>query len=113
ILWCQQLAKDQSKLCVFAPEGETIKDALYKDGRFYSCLEKKEWQLVENKKYRPSNYCVDNLANRSFEVVVKTKPLPWNVDCSNLQLYLHMTRTTRVFSLNFLSSLSFEQNEEI
>ncbi|CAM4564818.1 unnamed protein product, partial [Lepidochelys olivacea] len=45
ILWCQQLAKDQSKLCVFAPEGETIKDALYKDGRFYSCLEKKEWQL--------------------------------------------------------------------
>ncbi|EMP27674.1 hypothetical protein UY3_15229 [Chelonia mydas] len=82
ILWCQQLAKDQSKLCVFAPEGETIKDALCKDGRFYSCLEKKEWQLVENKKYRPSDYCVDNLANRSFEVVVKTKPLPWKVDCS-------------------------------
>uniref|UniRef100_A0A8C3RWD8 Serine protease n=1 Tax=Chelydra serpentina TaxID=8475 RepID=A0A8C3RWD8_CHESE len=73
ILWCQQLVKDSSKLCVFAPEGETIKDALCKDGRFHSCLEKKEWQLRENKKYRPSDHCVDNLANRSFEVVVKTK----------------------------------------
>ncbi|XP_030417772.1 protein FAM111A-like [Gopherus evgoodei] len=82
ILWCRQLVKDLSKLCVFAPEGETIKDALCKDGRFHSCLEEKEWKLVENGKCRTSNHCVDNLANKSFEVVVKTKQPFKARDCS-------------------------------
>uniref|UniRef100_A0A8C8RFW5 Protein FAM111A n=1 Tax=Pelusios castaneus TaxID=367368 RepID=A0A8C8RFW5_9SAUR len=73
ILSCWQLAKDLNKLCVFAPKGETLKDALCKDGRFLSCLEQKEWHMMEGQLCRPSDHCVNKLANRSFEVVVKTK----------------------------------------
>ncbi|XP_006263625.2 serine protease FAM111A [Alligator mississippiensis] len=73
ILQCQQLAKDRCNLCVFAPEGETIKDALCKDGRFLPLLEQEEWGLVENKKFICSGYTVDSLANRCFDVEVKIK----------------------------------------
>ncbi|XP_065447080.1 LOW QUALITY PROTEIN: serine protease FAM111B-like [Chrysemys picta bellii] len=78
ILWCQQLVKDLIKLCVFAPEGETIKDALCKDGRFHSCLDKKEWKMESVELV----ITMLNLANRSFEVVVKTKQPSKAGDCS-------------------------------
>ncbi|KYO40750.1 protein FAM111A isoform B [Alligator mississippiensis] len=54
-------------------EGETIKDALCKDGRFLPLLEQEEWGLVENKKFICSGYTVDSLANRCFDVEVKIK----------------------------------------
>uniref|UniRef100_A0A8C3HWF6 Protein FAM111A n=1 Tax=Chrysemys picta bellii TaxID=8478 RepID=A0A8C3HWF6_CHRPI len=64
ILWCQQLVKDLIKLCVFAPEGETIKDALCKDGRFHSCLDKKEWKM-ESVELKQSTL-IDELFAKAF-----------------------------------------------
>lgn len=71
-----QLLRERCKLCVFAPEGETIKDALCKDGRFLPLLEEKEWALMKGKTSIVNTYRVDKtLANKSFHVEVKIKRL--------------------------------------
>ncbi|XP_039393203.1 LOW QUALITY PROTEIN: serine protease FAM111A [Mauremys reevesii] len=67
----QEFIKERCKICVFAPKGETIKNALCKDGRFLPLLEEKEWYLVENSEtLYNSHYSVDDLDSRSFEVQV-------------------------------------------
>ncbi|XP_008108979.2 serine protease FAM111A isoform X3 [Anolis carolinensis] len=73
IIRCNQLLKEHSNLCVFAPKEETIKDALCKDGRFTSLLKERDWVLMENKKSIPNNLTVDSLSNRTFTVHVKTE----------------------------------------
>ncbi|TFJ98512.1 protein fuzzy-like protein [Platysternon megacephalum] len=67
----QEFIKERCKICIFAPKGETIKNALCKDGRFLPLLEEKEWYLVENSEtLHYSHYSVDDLDNQSFEVQV-------------------------------------------
>ncbi|XP_074854226.1 serine protease FAM111A isoform X2 [Carettochelys insculpta] len=74
IMWCQELTKQRCKICVFAPKGETIKEALCKDGRFLPLLKEKEWHLVENSEsLQYTHYSVDNLASQSFEVEIQTE----------------------------------------
>ncbi|KFO29530.1 protein FAM111A [Fukomys damarensis] len=46
IVKCGELHKKGNKLCVFGLKGETIKDALCKDGRFLSFLETDCWKLI-------------------------------------------------------------------
>ncbi|EHA98798.1 Protein FAM111A [Heterocephalus glaber] len=43
---CEELCKKGNKLCVFGIKGETIKDALCRDGRFLSLLETHHWRLI-------------------------------------------------------------------
>ncbi|XP_034618053.1 LOW QUALITY PROTEIN: protein FAM111A [Trachemys scripta elegans] len=70
----QEFIKERCKICVFAPKGETIKNALCKDGRFLPLLEEKEWYLVENSEtLHYSHYSVDDLDNQSFEVQVESE----------------------------------------
>ncbi|XP_067406727.1 serine protease FAM111A-like [Emydura macquarii macquarii] len=72
IMWCQKLVQERCKICIFAPKGEIIKKALCEDGRFLPILEEKEWCLVENSnKITISEFPVDGLNNRSFEVELK------------------------------------------
>ncbi|XP_030743379.1 serine protease FAM111A [Echinops telfairi] len=72
IVKCNQLHIKGSQLCVYAFKGETIKDALYKDGRFLSFLEKEEWKLIENLELIIENtQPVDELEGRLFELEVE------------------------------------------
>nr|XP_006120946.1 protein FAM111A isoform X1 [Pelodiscus sinensis]XP_025039323.1 protein FAM111A isoform X1 [Pelodiscus sinensis]XP_025039324.1 protein FAM111A isoform X1 [Pelodiscus sinensis] len=72
IMWCQELEEQRCRICVFALKGETIKEAVCKDGRFHSILGEKEWKIVENcETIHNSHYSVDDLDNRIFEVEVE------------------------------------------
>ncbi|KAF7235983.1 hypothetical protein EYD10_17187 [Varanus komodoensis] len=73
IIRCPQLLKERCKLCIFAPKGETIKDALCKDGRFIPELEGKEWNLMEGKRSIPNTFSVNSLSGKMFEVELKTE----------------------------------------
>ncbi|CAD7687309.1 unnamed protein product [Nyctereutes procyonoides] len=74
LIKCRQLHKEGCKLCVYAFKGETIKDAVCKDGRFLSFLEKEDWKLIKNlDSILESTQTVDNLEGELFEVEVEKR----------------------------------------
>ncbi|XP_029812738.1 protein FAM111A [Suricata suricatta] len=74
IVKCRHFHKEGSKLCVYAFKGETIKDALCKDGRFLSFLEKEDWRLIKNlDSILESSQTVDDLEGTVFEVEVEKR----------------------------------------
>ncbi|XP_053141205.1 serine protease FAM111A [Hemicordylus capensis] len=78
IIRCKWLLEERCNMCVFAPKGETVKEALCKDGRFMSVLNKQEWVLMNGKKSIDNSYSVDSLSKKSFSnkifsVEVETK----------------------------------------
>ncbi|XP_059116212.1 serine protease FAM111A-like [Peromyscus eremicus] len=48
ILKCGKLHAQGNKLCVYGIKGESIKDTLRKDGRFYSFVESDHWKLISD-----------------------------------------------------------------
>ncbi|XP_033013789.1 protein FAM111A [Lacerta agilis] len=68
LIRCSQLLKEYCTLCVFAPKGETIKDALCSDGRFKPELTEKDWRLMEDNKAIANTHSVNNLSNKIFYV---------------------------------------------
>ncbi|XP_064220932.1 serine protease FAM111A [Aotus nancymaae] len=77
IVKCGMLHKKGYKLCVYAFKGETIKDALCKDGRFRSFLENDDWKLIENHDSILENtQLVDQLEDRLFQVEVEKRMGP-------------------------------------
>ncbi|XP_034981947.1 serine protease FAM111A [Zootoca vivipara] len=68
LIRCRQLLKEYCKLCVFAPKGESIKDALCSDGRFKPELEEKNWVLMEDSKAIANTHSVNDLSNKIFYV---------------------------------------------
>ncbi|XP_002755411.5 serine protease FAM111A [Callithrix jacchus] len=77
IVKCGKLHKKGYKLCVYAFKGETIKDALCKDGRFCSFLENDDWKLIENHDSILENtQPVDELEGKLFQVEVDNRMGP-------------------------------------
>ncbi|XP_037014261.2 serine protease FAM111A [Artibeus jamaicensis] len=69
-----ELHKEGIKLCVYAFKGETIKEAVCKDGRFLSFLENDDWKLILNLDSIVENtQCVDELEGKLFQVEVEKK----------------------------------------
>lgn len=69
-----ELHKEGCKLCVYAFKGETVKDAVCKDGRFLSFLENADWKLIENlDSIVESTQRVDDLEGKLFQVEVEKK----------------------------------------
>ncbi|KAM5317321.1 serine protease FAM111A-like [Glossophaga mutica] len=69
IVKCTKLHKEGVKLCVYAFKGETIKEAVCKDGRFLSFLESGDWKLILNLDSVVENtQCVDELEGKLFQV---------------------------------------------
>lgn len=69
-----ELQKDGFKLCVYAFKGETIKDAVCKDGRFLSLLENGDWKLIGNlDSIVESSQPVDDLEGKLFQVEVEKR----------------------------------------
>ncbi|XP_010333278.3 LOW QUALITY PROTEIN: serine protease FAM111A-like [Saimiri boliviensis] len=77
IVKCGKLHKKGYKLCVYAFKGETIKDALCKDGRFRSILENDDWKLIENHDSILENtQLVDELEGKLFQVETENRMGP-------------------------------------
>lgn len=69
IVKLRQLHRQGCKLCIYAFKGETIKDALCKDGRLLSFLERDDWKLIKNlDSILENTQPVDDLEGKLFEV---------------------------------------------
>uniref|UniRef100_F6VZZ2 FAM111 trypsin like peptidase A n=3 Tax=Equus caballus TaxID=9796 RepID=F6VZZ2_HORSE len=69
-----ELHKEGCKLCIYAFKGETIKDALCKDGRFLSCLENDDWKLIKNlDSILENTQPVDDLEGKLFQIEVEKR----------------------------------------
>ncbi|XP_023440630.1 serine protease FAM111A [Dasypus novemcinctus] len=74
IVKCKTLQDNGCILCVYAFKGETIKDAVCKDGRFYSFLENTDWKLIKNMDtILECTLPVDDLEENFFELEVKKR----------------------------------------
>lgn len=76
IIRCKQLLNENCSLCVFAPGNETIKDALYNDGRFMPNLKEEDWKVMEENKVIPITRPVKGMSNKTFTIHVATKRQP-------------------------------------
>ncbi|XP_054296684.2 serine protease FAM111A isoform X1 [Pongo pygmaeus] len=86
IVKCGKLHKKGCKLCVYAFKGETIKDALCKDGRFLLFLESDDWKLIENNdSILESTQPVDELEGKHFQVEVEKRMVPSAAASQNLE----------------------------
>ncbi|XP_072420685.1 serine protease FAM111A-like [Chiloscyllium punctatum] len=67
------LREDGHDLCVYAFEGETIREALRKDGRFSPVIEQNVWSLVDEHRCLQFTLTVDDLRDKCFEVQVSNE----------------------------------------
>ncbi|XP_066107695.1 serine protease FAM111A-like [Saccopteryx bilineata] len=74
IVKCGELHKEGCMLCVYAFKGETVKDAICKDGRFLPVLEKHDWKLDEIEGIGTEcTQRVDDLEGKSFHIILIVK----------------------------------------
>ncbi|XP_013913939.1 PREDICTED: protein FAM111A-like [Thamnophis sirtalis] len=74
----RDLLKEYCILCICAPKGESIKDALCNDGRFLPFLKEENWTLEDGATIIDNNFPVDNLSGQVYNIGVEPKPEP---DC--------------------------------
>ncbi|XP_059498728.1 serine protease FAM111A-like [Stegostoma tigrinum] len=73
IIKCGSLRKDGHDMCIYAFQGETIREALCKDGRFLSIIEQNVWSLVEGHRCLQFTLTVNDLHDKCFEVQVSNE----------------------------------------
>ncbi|XP_032084261.1 protein FAM111A-like [Thamnophis elegans] len=74
----RDLLKEYCILCICAPKGESIKDAMCNDGRFLPFLKEENWTLEDGATIIDNNFPVDNLSGQVYNIGVEPKPEP---DC--------------------------------
>nr|XP_019609615.1 PREDICTED: protein FAM111B [Rhinolophus sinicus] len=75
ILKIMELHVKGSTLCIYAPKGETLKEALCKDGRFRSDLEELQWNLMDgHKNIHGKQSKVEEVSGRILEMDIIRKP---------------------------------------
>ncbi|XP_045414089.1 serine protease FAM111A [Lemur catta] len=112
IVKCGQLHKEGYKLCVYAFKGETIKDALCKDGRFLSCLEKDDWKLIEKLDTIVENtQPVDELEGKLFQVEVVKRMSPGAAVAENSESQRRNTCVLREHIVDQYPSLKKESEK--
>lgn len=68
------LHEKASTLCIYALEGETLRDSLCKDGRFRSDLDEFEWKLIENHtNIHGKQSTVEEVAGKTLELDISKK----------------------------------------
>uniref|UniRef100_A0A8C0JI69 Family with sequence similarity 111 member B n=1 Tax=Canis lupus dingo TaxID=286419 RepID=A0A8C0JI69_CANLU len=74
ILKIKELHERGSTVCVYALKGETIKEALSKDGRFRSDLDEFEWKVMEDhQKIHGKQSLVDEVSGKTLEMDIFKK----------------------------------------
>ncbi|XP_006189703.1 protein FAM111B [Camelus ferus] len=75
IVQIKELHEKGSTLCIYALKGETIREALCKDGRFRSDLDTFEWKLIEDyNKIHGKQSTVDEVSGKKLEMEIFKKP---------------------------------------
>ncbi|KAL6085367.1 hypothetical protein STEG23_025951 [Scotinomys teguina] len=86
ILKCRDLHQEGNKLCVYGFKGESIKDTLRRDGRFYSFVESDHWKLINDLDTIIENtQPVDELEDKLFQVEFERKMCPQASDSTDLE----------------------------
>ncbi|XP_070583091.1 serine protease FAM111A isoform X1 [Erythrolamprus reginae] len=67
------LLNEYCTFCIFAPRGESIKDALCNDGRFLPLLKEMNWTLVKDGISIDNDFLVATLSNEVYEIEVESK----------------------------------------
>ncbi|XP_028370862.2 protein FAM111B [Phyllostomus discolor] len=68
------LHEQASTLCIYALKGETLREALCKDGRFRSDLDEFEWKLIENHtNIHGKQSTVEEVAGKTLELGISKK----------------------------------------
>ncbi|XP_053416062.1 serine protease FAM111A [Nycticebus coucang] len=112
IVKCGQLHKDGYKLCVYAFKGETIKDALCKDGRFLSFLGNDDWKLIEKlDTVVESHQPVDELEGKLFQVEVIKRMGPKKAAAENSESKERSTCVLREYIVDQCPSLKKESEK--
>ncbi|XP_032137994.1 protein FAM111B isoform X1 [Sapajus apella] len=74
IVKIKTLHEKGSKLCIYALKGETIQEALCKDGRFRSDIDEFKWKLMEgHKKIYGKQSIVDEVSGKVLEMDISKK----------------------------------------
>ncbi|XP_039100950.1 serine protease FAM111B [Hyaena hyaena] len=74
ILKINELHEKATTLCVYALKGETIKEALSKDGRFRSDLDEFEWEVMEDHKtIHGKESLADDVSGKTLEMDIFKK----------------------------------------
>ncbi|XP_032706776.1 protein FAM111B, partial [Lontra canadensis] len=74
ILRIKEVYEKGSTLCIYALKGETIKEALVKDGRFRSDLDEFEWEIREDhQKIHGKQSLVDEVSGKTLEMDIFKK----------------------------------------
>ncbi|XP_064432448.1 serine protease FAM111B isoform X2 [Mirounga angustirostris] len=74
IVKIKELHERGSTLCIYALKGETIEEALSKDGRFRSDLDKFEWKVMEDhQKIHGKQSLVDEVCGKTLEMDIFKK----------------------------------------
>lgn len=75
IVKSREFHEKASSLCVYALKGETIEEALCKDGRFRPDLDQLKWKLIENhKKVYEKQSRVEDVSGKTLEMEIPKKP---------------------------------------
>lgn len=75
ILKIMELHENGSTLCIYASKGETLKEALCKDGRFRSDLEELQWNLMDgHKNIHGKESKVEVVSGKILEMDIFRKP---------------------------------------
>ncbi|XP_070282698.1 serine protease FAM111B-like [Myotis yumanensis] len=75
IVKSREFHEKASTLCVYALKGETIQEALCKDGRFRPDLDQLKWKLIENhKKVYEKQSRVEDVSGKTLEMEIPKKP---------------------------------------
>ncbi|KAM7085245.1 serine protease FAM111B isoform 1-T9 [Molossus nigricans] len=74
IVKISELHEKGSTLCIYALKGETIQEALCKDGRFRSDLDEFEWKLMEGPKHvHGKQSTVEEVSGKTLEMDISDK----------------------------------------
>ncbi|KAM9221565.1 LOW QUALITY PROTEIN: serine protease FAM111A [Dugong dugon] len=108
-----RLHKKGFRLCIYAFKGETIKDALCKDGRFLSFLENDDWKLTENlDTIVESTQLVDDFKGKLFEVEIEKRTSHRAATSQNSESKQRHTNVLRTHIVDRYPSLE-RQSEKI
>ncbi|XP_058926434.1 serine protease FAM111B [Kogia breviceps] len=76
ILKIKELHEKGTTICIYALKGETIKEALCKDGRFRSDLDTFEWKLMEGyKNIYGKKSMVDEVSGKVLDLDISKRPV--------------------------------------
>ncbi|MBZ3882320.1 Protein FAM111A [Sciurus carolinensis] len=105
-----ELHKEGYKLCVYGFKGETVKDALCKDGRFLPFLESDGWKLISNLDSIVENtQPIDELEGKLFQVEAETGMNPTATTAAqNSELEERNTRVLKEYLVEEYPSLKIE-----